>query len=181
MTTAHTVFTPARCSCLPACGCRLAQDGEAQQLLREYRPQIQAIVKKLSGDIDVDRARVDYKTAIHWLDECGIFGECSVQLPEPLYADSIPKAKPASSVSSLFTIELAREAFIHSMPAQASVSTAGTVGTLVSLKGVRQFQEWLARCAEIKYSGLFEMPIIQRIQGLLDNLFSDHRPCTCSS
>ena len=129
----------------------------------------------LSGDVDVEGASLDYDSALRWFEERGVLGECSVQLPAPLYADAILGNGPDASVVSILTIDHAREAFIDSLPAQASVPIIGTDQSLVSLSGLRYFQEWLARCAELKYGGLVHIPLVQRIRGLLENLFSDRR------
>ena len=78
-------------------------------MLREYRPQLQALYEQMCGDAE---ASLDYATALAWLDERGVLGECSVQLPAPLYADAVLGSVADASIVSVLTAEHARETFI---------------------------------------------------------------------
>ena len=143
---------------------RLAQDDEAQALLKQYRKPLQALFDQLveSGPPEAAGLGLDCGQALEWLEQSGGVGECHVPLAKGRSeSDQQPK-----SLSSFLTVHLARQAFVDSLPLQLREGQY-LASCLASL---RQFQEWLVRCAELKYCVLEQQSLAARTHGLLQNV-----------
>ena len=79
------------------------------------------------------------------------------------------------TVLATVPIEQATEAFVEALPAIACLGPEfdPTGGSSLSrqLSALRHFQEWLARCGEIKYGALDHLSLADRTAGILQNVF----------
>ena len=141
---------------------RLAQDEEAQVLLRQYRKPLQALFDRLaeSGPPEVVGLGLGCRQATDWLEQSGGIGEYHVQL-----GGSRSGSASSQSLSSFLTVHLARQAFVDSLPLQ--LREGGYLGSCFAAS--RQFQEWLVRRAELKYCAV-EQSLAARTHGLLQNV-----------
>lgn len=92
---------------------RLAQDEEAQVLLRQYRKPLQALFDRLaeSGPPEVVGLGLGCRQATDWLEQSGGIGEYHVQL-----GGSRSGSASSQSLSSFLTVHLATQAFVDSLP-----------------------------------------------------------------
>lgn len=148
---------------------RLAQDDGVQTLMRDYKDQLQETFVQLTANM-ADNTAMECATALGWLDQCNVLGHSAIRYPNAGMGD-LTKSK---AVSAVLTIEQAMEAFVEAMPAISclgadALDIDGDVE--VQLTSLRHFQEWLARCGEIKYGGLDHITLADRTAGVLQNVF----------
>uniref|UniRef100_A0A7S3AS85 Uncharacterized protein n=1 Tax=Haptolina ericina TaxID=156174 RepID=A0A7S3AS85_9EUKA len=148
----------------------LAQDVDAQALLREHRPQLQATFDHLCDGEGGSSGTLSSSAAFSWMSACGVVGTWAVTNKVGPYSVAISGDSGAGSVRSELDMAHVREAFIDALPAQAAVAALerGIEGM-----GFRLFQEWIVRCSEFKYARLKHASITQRLRYLLENLFSN--------
>ena len=155
---------------------RLAQDEGVQSLMRDYKDQIQETFMQLVASESAESAGVlECPTALAWLEQCGVLGHAAVKAPPILGPDGNPMSTaPSRTVTSVLTVEDAAEAFVEALPAVACLgpSVLGSEGDAApQLTSLRHFQEWIARCGELKYSQLAHLQVAERTGGFLSNCF----------
>lgn len=142
----------------------LAQDDETQALLKQYRKPMQALFNRLVEDGRPGEVEpgLGCAQALDWLEQSGGLGEHHLQLP----GASLQSVGQQKKLSSFLTTHLARQAFVDSLPLQLreGMHLASQLGSL------RQFQEWLVRCAELKYCALEHLSLAARTHGMLQNV-----------
>ena len=150
---------------------RLAQDEGVQTLMRDYKDQLQDTFLQLTASSG-DGTTLDCPTALAWLETCGALGHAAVRAPQPATADP---TRPGKTVPSVLSVDSATDAFVEALPAVACLSAdvLGTEGDAAAqqLTSLRHFQEWLARCGEIKYGGVGHVFLADRTAGILQNVF----------
>ena len=147
---------------------RLAQDDGVQTLMRDYKEQLQETFVQLTAD----NRTLDCPTALAWLEQCGVLGHAAIRAP--VGPDALP-GSAVKTIPSVLSIDGATDAFVEALPAVACLSAdvLETEGELSrqQLTSLRHFQEWLARCGEIKYGGLGHLSLYDRTAGFLQNVF----------
>tara|TARA_B110001452_G_scaffold257609_1_gene251972 strand:- start:4722 stop:7094 length:2373 start_codon:yes stop_codon:yes gene_type:complete len=141
----------------------LAQDDETQALLKQYRKPMQALFNRLvEGGPGAVEPGLGCAQALDWLEQSGGLGEHHLRLPGAL----LQPVGQQKKLSSFLTTHLARQAFVDSLPLQLREGThfASRLGS------TRQFQEWLVRCAELKYCALEHLSLAARTHGMLQNV-----------
>jgi len=144
---------------------RVEEDPEVTKVLEKYGSQLTQHFKQLCGN---SLGRLDCETALAWLEERGVLGEVSLQISAPLHASLLSGSVRAKPLVSSLSTRNAIEAFINSIPPHECLASSA------ELTGLRSFQEWLTRCAEIKYMELPDLSIAQRLRGLLENALNGH-------
>ena len=132
-----------------------------QVLLRQYRKPLQALFDRLMehGPPDDVGLGLSCRQATDWLEQSGGIGEYHVK-------SRSGSANSSQSLSSFLTVHLAGQAFVDSLPLQ--LREGRFLGSC--LASSRQFQEWLVRCAELKYCAVEQLSLAARTNCLLQNV-----------
>lgn len=120
---------------------------------------------------DGDNSTLDCPTAIAWLEHCGVLGHAAVRAPAPPGFEATGQA--ARTVPSVLSLDEATDAFVEALPAVACLGKAilDEGEAAAQLTSLRHFQEWLARCGEVKYAELTHLSLAERTAGFLQNVF----------
>ena len=147
---------------------RLAQDDGVQMLMRDYKDQLQETFMQLTSEAGDDTA-LECATALGWLEQCGVLGHSAVRTS----ANGLDPAK-TKTVFAALSIEQATDAFVAALPAISCLGPQileAEGAAAAQLTALRHFQEWLARCGEIKYGGIGHVTVADRTAGILQNVF----------